>query len=313
VPRARFTFASCVPLLLLGGCLGETADTVTVPKEDGTTESGYPTPRPGLGALYVVVTTTEMLPVRSAQVVVADTSLVALTDAAGRVVFNDVEPGSYTLLAAKPGYRALQDKGRIARVASDEVSEVRLGLDPAPVVTAEHAYNKTHHFRGFISCAWDVKLHKYNCGRGKTVAGQNVGRDPNENSVHVWQLDNIQLQTVVSEAVWTPTGAGLGAELYVGLYSHYSCNLTSCSTSNEVRGVGGRSPVSLVIHEGVDQNLTKRFSRTASSYPRNAYSEVKAYCAESCTAMAAFQQNYELYVTVFYAQEAPPGWSALPK
>ncbi|HLE47129.1 MAG TPA: carboxypeptidase-like regulatory domain-containing protein, partial [Candidatus Thermoplasmatota archaeon] len=102
----------------------------------------------GTGSIEVTVVTSELQPVAQAEVVLFGTAFAAYTDEAGIVTFTGLEPGNYTVVAAKPGYKAVQERGRAIDVLSDDPAEVRLTLDPVQVATAENSYHKTIPFTG---------------------------------------------------------------------------------------------------------------------------------------------------------------------
>src|SRR5687768_1285662 len=99
-------------IVVLAGCLESAGPTTTsfsngaatsAPPVSATTTAAAAVTTDETGAISVTVTTTELEPVDAAQVTIADTEHSAFTDAAGTANFNELAPGAYTVLVAKPG------------------------------------------------------------------------------------------------------------------------------------------------------------------------------------------------------------------
>ena len=302
---------------VVAGCVGSD---VPITANDAVSGAPHPTaapeaaPKVDLGSIRVTVVTAEIEAIPDAEVVVSDTPFAAFTDAAGLAVFNDVDPGTYTVLAAKPGYQPVQDKGRIVEVVAGEVADVRLTLDPVVVISANNSYSKTLQFRGFISCSFHITLVGYtsHCGRGLNVGGQEIGRDPNDNSTHLWQIDGPQVQGVILEAQWTPSNAALGSELQILTGHTYSCDAYHCSPGGFFESAAGKSPLKAVRIEGEKQNLSKTFTLDA-KYPKPVWSEARAYLCTGCTHDILVNQRYDMFASAFYGREPEPDFTALPK
>lgn len=299
--------------IIASGCLGGTAPAVG---NDASASSPFALPSDTTGAIDVLVLDPELAPIAGAQVVIDDTELSALTDAAGSARFADIEPGPYTVVAAKAGHRAQQPQGRVVEVVSGEVSEVRLTMEPVVAVTAATSYETTLLFRGFISCSAEwirvaVLANRTQCGKGVDAAGTNVGGDPNENATHPWMVENSLIQSIVLEAEWQPSLDAAGRELYFATQTAYTCSVRSCQYSNEVQTVGGSSPLYAVAHEGSTSKITGSFGNPDAPYPRPIWTVGRTFCGPDCVASITLQQTYDVVVTAFYGREAPPDWRAL--
>ncbi|MBI2078441.1 MAG: carboxypeptidase regulatory-like domain-containing protein [Euryarchaeota archaeon] len=303
---------------LLAGCLEGGATDAT----DGSTsqtidasQAPKAAPKEGLGSIRVSVVTTEVEPVADAEVVLAKTEHAAYTDAAGAAVFNDLEPGTYTVVAAKPGYQAVQDKGRLAEVVAGEVADVRLTLDPISLIDANNTYEKTLHFKGFIACSFHMTLVGYTsyCGRGLQVQGQDLGRDPNDNSTHPWTIEGPHVQGVVLEAQWTPSNAALGAELEIRSSATFTCDAYHCSPGGAIHAAAGKSPLKASRVEGTKQNMTTAFGNDPAKFPRPVWSEARAYLCAGCTHDILINQRYDMFASAFYGKEPAADFTALPR
>ncbi|HLE47314.1 MAG TPA: carboxypeptidase-like regulatory domain-containing protein [Candidatus Thermoplasmatota archaeon] len=304
-----------IVVVLVAGCTDSRGSDGNESVATRASQAPAAAPNSGFGSIRVTVVTTEIEPVADAEVAVADTDRAAYTDAAGVAVFNDLEPAQYTVIAAKAGYQTVQEKGRLVDVLAGEVAEARLTLNPILLVSANNSYYRTVDFNGFIACSFEGKTIGYTsyCGRGLQVQGQDVGRDPNDNSTHPWQIDGPQVQGVVLEARWTPSFAALGSELRIRSSSTYSCDAYHCSPGGAFQEATGASPLRAERVEGTKQNFSKLLGTDASKFPYKVWSEARAYCSPSCNINILVQQRYEMHATAFYGREPEPGFTALPK
>lgn len=315
-----------VGLALLAGCVdsgGGAPNSSATPTPGGppltaTAKASSAIAGEETGAISVLVVTTELQPVPTAQVLLADTEFSAFTDAAGAVTFNDVAPGTYTALAAKPGYNPREDKGRVVDVVAGEVAEVKLTLDPVPVTQAESAYYATTPLSGFIGCGIEgapgtVGWATY-CGRGLQTPVGTI-KDPNDKTLFEVLIDNIQIRSVVLEGHWVPNNDLTGPQLRMIWAAQLQCGATgSClNTANAHINVGGHSPLYGVDHEGTSQRLTNRFGQDPVKYPSKSYVETRAYCQTNCTLVGVpLQQEFDVWITMFYGKEASPEFRAVP-
>ena len=311
--------------ILLGGCVGG-EPTGSSPKAatDGppigaAEEAPEPVPTEDTGALAVTVLTSEVQPVGAASVTLTGTSQRAHTDLYGRATFNGLQPGSYTILAAKPGYRTVQDRGRIVDIRAQEITSVKLTLEPVALVTADTSYHRSHPFKGFIACGTEVRppaiaAQSFPCGRGVSYSGQTVGRDPNDNSTHPFALDNVQVQAWLLESRWTPSQAALGSKLFFRIGRGLTCSGTNCNWERLADQVVGGSPLRWLRLEGPQKNITRYFGSEPKNYPTTLITDVRVACGDTPPCAAAMvQQNYVAYLTVFYGKEPTPDFSMFPK
>lgn len=326
------TWAGLVVLsvLLTAGCVdaangstGSTASSSTsnAPPLSASAAAPNAAATESLGALSVTVLTTELVPVSAAQVTISDLDRNEFTDEAGVATFNALEPGDYTVLTAKPGYRALQDKGRVVEISSGEVTETRLTLDPIPTFDAGSAYQVSLPFTGFIGCAlegWQgpggIGYTTY-CGRGVQTPAGHI-KDPNDQTLFEVPIENIQIQSVVAEAAWQPNNPVTSPQVRLIWATGIQCGTGgSClMTSNQKINVGGVSPLQGSYHEGSQANFSSRFPADAAAYPVSTYVEIRAYCDTNCTLLGvSFQQEVDIWASTFYGKPAPDGFSAFPE
>lgn len=266
-------------------------------------EGAAPIPEPtqDTGAMVVLVVSSEYEPVPTAQVVLAHTEFMQFTDAEGRAVFNNLTPAKYTALAAKPGFTAREDKGKLVEVAAGEITETMLTLEERPKVTKEQSYHSSVPLDGFISCSLVVNVLNYNrtlCRGG-----------PNDNPSHPWEVENPHVQTLIMEATWDPTIEVAGARLLFATYSSLTCHEELCSEQSIfMKGVGDDG-VYVALYEGPKKAITDVLGDSADAYPKFIVTQSEAYCDNPC-ATVVFEQSYSGWASAFYGGPAPAGWSA---
>jgi hypothetical protein len=87
------------------------------------------------GAIEGSIIDDQALPVAGVEVVIQELERSTRTDESGRFVFNNVEPGAYTILFSKLGFEA---KGQTVNVAAGQATAVEVMLDPIAVDTPYH-------------------------------------------------------------------------------------------------------------------------------------------------------------------------------
>ncbi len=116
-----FAVALLVISVALAGCAGGSAGEAEAPTASATDETG---------AIEGRIVTDEWLPIAGAEVTLLPPDQTVRTDQGGAFAFNDVEPGSYRLIAVKIGY--YQNTAQVD-VEAGNVYEVDLPLDAVPV------------------------------------------------------------------------------------------------------------------------------------------------------------------------------------
>ena len=320
--QARFLLLLSV--VALAGCLTENQPTATsfsaATSSDAVPPSAdVPAPTEDLGALIVVVTTTELIPVEGAFVELRATDRSGRTSPAGDITFNDLDPGRYTVLAAKPGFRAREEEGRVADVVAGTTGELQLVLDPIAIVTPETSYIDVIPLRGYLACSIDAFTglsttfggYSNYCGRGVAVGGQVVGANPNDNSSHTWTIQNMQVEGWWFEAVWQPSASALSDELLFSTQKSYSCLNVTCTGSGSFSSGGGPSPFRRMVTEGADRNITTKFGAEPVEFPQTINTLVRGFCTSPCASFT-LEQGYSVWVSVFYGRDPPADYTALP-
>jgi hypothetical protein len=318
----------------IAGCLGGDSGGVESSRDGGGSDAQgsdtQPAPTPETsdeaGALRVRTLDPEQRPVGRSQVALAETDVAVLTDTEGSGTFSHLAPGTYTVLASKPGYRPLQEGGRVVQILAGQVADVALELEPVKVVTAATSFHETIPIDGFIACSVSAGLvgTADECGKGVTVGGSTYLRDPNDNSSHPWLIDNEQVRGFWVEMQWAPTSTLLGSNLYPLVYGWQDCDGTAGAVSCIYResfaryGHGGSSPVRFLVPEGAEKNITGTFRDSENFvFPHPMNVDVRPHVEPLVPGTAVgynvmYQQRYELYISVFYGEEPAADFTALP-
>ncbi|MBI2077407.1 MAG: carboxypeptidase regulatory-like domain-containing protein [Euryarchaeota archaeon] len=134
--RSAFLVAGLLVAASWAGCVSDEGE----PKSSSspTTEAPPPTVTVETGSLAGTVTDDEGLPLPGAEVVIAQPAREAETDAGGAFTFNELDPGTYTVVAQKLGFESNAKK---VEVRAGEVTNATFQL--APVVFANESYTLT--------------------------------------------------------------------------------------------------------------------------------------------------------------------------
>ena len=218
------------------------------------------------------------------------------TDAEGRFVLNDLEPGQYKLVAERLGY---DSKGVVVTVKAGEVSRVTFTLPPLAVEGLQRI--EPYEFGGFIDCGFGI-------GPG-ILAGANFCNDPNARSLHKINM-TAGVRSVVLALKWNPTGGVMGTELFMeGLSDIEGCNDNFGTGCPEYNSTEGRGPLVMRI----DHDQLKATTGSPEKDNGTAPLMIRVFPAWSDMEMSLyFQQSYRLYVHVFYNQSAPAEFTGLP-
>ena len=287
----RVTPVACLALasLLLAGCSGGGGGAGEGGFEEGFEDTAVAR---GKGLIRGVILDPAITPVAGATVKLAATGQEATTDEGGLFVFADLDPGTHFLDASKPGWTSTQQSvDVVADVAEPAIVKVMIqripGAEPRAV---------TVRLEGFISCSVGTPVSFHNCNT----------TEPQRSALFA-DFEG-RPSAVQTELMWESTQA-LGDWLYV---------------INAVCECGGQVPP--------DAGDERRFDETDSATSpyivrfdgdwlddndaggENAQVgvDVSASGPEPETTNGsgvALNQNFDLFVTIFYNLEPDPAWS----
>ncbi len=306
---ALFAVASMV----LAGCAGGS----DVLEDDGTVPSGPATFDEETGGIEGVVTDEESRPVVGAQVGILQLGFETTTEETGRFVFNNVAPGKQAVVVQKLGY---QSASRVVDVVPGQSATVQLELTTIVVNTP---YYESIPKDGLFECTWRHPLGSGVCGYLGSL--NDTTGNPLEDNVFTqserkWNYDAAAgTMTVLNEAVWTQNTAATGDNLRMFFsYANRTSSHTFCQADgfspltlewerSEVDedgeclsgGSGGLSEMDTIPEEGL--KVQTFVSVGATQTP-----------AGGVSAAIALDQRFEIWFSLFYWEQAPEDFSALP-
>lgn len=295
--------------LVLSGCVS--AESSEKKEESGPGPAPPAAPTGDTGSVQGTVTDDSFQPIASAQLLLQEAEMTAVTDAAGAFTFNGVAPGSYSLFAAALGYESLSKR---IEVRAAEITSATFKLAPLPV---KEPYYETWGDRGYFECSWSIWV-----ARGPCFFPGPQPSFPNNRR----QFDYVVAEgamTVVVEMTWKRTSVATGEAMSIFLSytkrttQHWYClgdapnpvylrwdrgeldaKQGTCNTGNQQ--LPSSEPQAIPI-EG--QNLTARANvgRSPVLLP-----------TVGLGFGVALQQTFEIFFSNFYWEPAPEKFSGLP-
>lgn len=300
--------------VVLAGCLGggEPSDVDTPPDPSGP--AGFDDETGGIEGFVV---DEESQPVADAQVGILQLDLETATDENGRFAFDNVPPGKQAVVVQKLGYESVS---RVVDVVAGQSSEIQLAITAIVVHTP---YYESIPKEGLFECTWRHVLGSGPCGYLgglNSTTGNPLQEHVFTNSKRKWNYDAAAgALTVINEAVWTQNTAATGDNLRIFFsYANRTASHTFCQTDGfspltlewereEVDeegecltgGSGGLSEMDTIPEEGL--KVQTFVSVGATQTP-----------VGGVNAAIALDQRFEIWFSLFYWEQAPEGFSALP-
>lgn len=278
-----------------------------------------------LGAIEGFVFDTETVPIASADIAILGQDGITTQSAAdGGFTLNNVPPGKHVLVAQKLGYEAVS---RSIEVVAGAATEATLVLIPIAVIDS---YHQTLPFKGFFDCTWSNPTGSGPCG----YIGQTNGTTGNPlqslqaNSRRKWNWPiAANSLTILHEITWSQASLATGEKMATTM-SHGPINGKERDGTHNFCTAAGKDPVRLHWErqefDGVGECLSGRSQYGTTPGPKKI--DEKGMLMQSFVSTGnganpatggdlpaglAYQQSFELYITVFYGEVAPEGFSAL--
>ncbi len=276
-----------------GGDAGDPAATGPAP-DDGTT-----------GTIEGLVIDAELIHVAGAAVAILDGGHETSTGEDGRFVLSGVPAGSQTLHINKLGYEAATN--RVAVVAG-QTTEVEVTLT---AIAVQDPYSDVVPFAGYFECSMAAADVLWTgCGY---IAHSTIFPDDVTTGLYTKESGG---QHLLHELTWESTSLATGKNLD---FSVISQDRDGCQWyANHF----GPSPLSILVTVG------EKFTNPESPYPTGGCGDdvvddedtalgvlvlsSPTYAADVALVGVTVQQSFEGYVSVFYHQGMPAGYSALP-
>lgn len=275
-------------LAALSGCAAGKAKEVPPP----VTDDPYALPEGVTNILQGTVVGPDQAPLESALVEVISLDLNQTTNEGGEYRFENLEPRDYLVVVTKDGYKT---KTQRAIIEDGKIFELNFQLDERPALAP---YSSLMLFRGFISCQIAYATNPEN------VQYQDCGSaDPNNKAAREFDLEPGGAQAQI-EAFWVAKQEGakyLTMQVESVGFGHQDIIFGSQS---------GQSGLKMVI----SQSLMEKY------YPQGGTLRVAMSAAPGVLGDQqpvdfglAFQQDFEVYLTVFYVEPGPVDYTAKPK
>lgn len=303
----------------LSGCLGGT-------EAPGTPQTSPDPQSPVVGAFDAKTGAIEgfvvdeaLVPIAGAAVVLNETGANVTANKIGSFAFDHVQPGRYTVWAARDGYLPAAAS---ADVRAGSVTNMQIQL---PLDRNKSAYHEILPFTGYWACKFNIVIGAPGCEAvGLDVGGEEVTGFEFEVGDH-WK-------NVVIELTWEETSA-VGQTAPGAMFS----NLGRAPADEESRcfgeAYGEQEPVVLRLAPGANASEFGCSSPAGDFYdvpPDSGYRHwgwahpwgmlhdetTTAYNAwspgQSRGVGVTIAQRFDMYFTVFYNEGAPEAFSALP-
>lgn len=274
-----------------------------------------------LGAIQGQVTNDEGLPVEGAVVAIIQLDAQTVTGGGGAFVLDGLEPGRHSLFVNRLGYEAV---GRSVDVQAGQVTTVDVMLNA--IAVSEPYVDTFGPFAGYFECKAGMQAYgawSGNCGSVCAVVqcvwAPSLGS--NDKNSFEFELSSDDYRSVVGGMQWLPGTSATSNELsMIFSYDGRGGGHWFCSGAGEspvhwrferataeddaecigyTRG-GDRDPAEPSTEETLLLFAGVPFPSFGTSNPTGTLANV------------AFQQHYEMHVSVFYGEPAPAEFSAIP-
>lgn len=286
------TFAlALLALLALAGCAADEPSGKDRPQAE---------PGAGEGTVRGFVVDEAIRPVAGAAVAVrsavggAGAPVQAETDARGEFALA-LPAGAYLLEASHARFAPTRSEVQVAEgFESSVVLQFEFPAEMAP-------YHTTEKWDGFVVCSLSTPAFtSEECGEGVGTPAGRVGKQANNLVRHDFGVDSTDLQTLVVEVAWSPTSEA-GTSLVVYTVSDWVCD-PECD-GNDLGTEHGTSP----IHHRVDRDaLLEELEQ-----PEPEFSVFVLADDEAGAATLVLNQPFQVFVSKFYRDAAPEGFSFL--
>jgi len=248
----------------------------------------------GRVALSGVVVDEAIRPLAGAEVNVTDVGVNATTDANGLFLL-PVPPGDHVLEVRRAGFGSVR---QAVTVPATGLRGLNLQLVPG---ASTLPYSTLLKYDGFIVCSLGASyIFSEECGEGVGTPVGRYGKQSNNAIRADFSPDSPSLKTMVVEMAWQPTSEA-GQQLLVLLNTNWTCEPACGGNAVGNGSVQGPSPLLLRVDEADLAGPLRSPNPVFTTYTlaRNGPTDVNV----------VLQQPFNLFVSMFYYEAAPPGYS----
>lgn len=309
-------YAVLIIAILLAGCT-EPSPAMVVPTD---TVEMY-------GSLLGRAVDDELVPLPNITITLVESASQTLTAADGSFSFGDVPIGEYSVAATHPMYEETLVE---VDVVVDEETVLELGLVKKPEY---RPFNLTVPLEGQFECGAELPIITGPCwtfveGVSCGAPVNNCVTDPVFKSKYEFRFDVApRWETLVAELVWTSGATAMdGMRMYVE-NTNVSAQGAHGTAVSKVHG--NKQPLTLRIDRGQPALGHETYAGGAPAYipdeggtqqirvfPKGqAYDQTSQVCSDSGCLLGVgvgMDVTFTVYLTIFYNQAAPAGFSAVP-
>lgn len=273
-------------LLLVAGC----AEKPSAPQEEPIAASDSALPKGVTNVLEGTVQALDIGPLEGVLLKLDSSNETGTTNAAGYYRFENLVPRDYIVIATFDGYRS---KTQRAVIEDDKVFQLDFVLEPVPVA---QPYHETAIRKGLVECQAHYQTNEDSPNRPSCGAAL----DPNAAPTLIFTVGPGASQILI-EMVWTPR-------------TQFAGHLTL--SAHELRGqtelAYAHSPS--VLRVAVSESVVKKFYGNGGELRTTVEAGPSVTGDEAAADVGlAFQQDYEIHLTVFYHDIGPPTFTAIPE
>jgi hypothetical protein len=248
----------------------------------------------GRAVLAGVVVDEAIRPLAGAVVEVSDAGLNATADEDGEFQL-PVPVGAHVVEVRHPRYAPLRQDVTVPETGLRGLAlQLTLPASQAPYATVAK-------FDGFVVCSVGASvIFSEECGEGVGTPVGRFGKQDNNRIRYDFQAESPSLKTLVVEQAWEPTSEA-GKEMLVLLNTAWTCEPACGGDAVGDGSMQGPSPLLLRVDEaGLAPHLED---------PATVFTTYTLARNDATQANVLLNQPFQLFVTQFYREAAPEGWS----
>ncbi len=279
-----------------------------------------------LGGVEGVITDNAVQPVVGANVTLQEIDRTTQTASDGSYAFSRLDPGTYTMVVRGDGFVSTQET---VTVAAGEASIVDVILTHA---TSKDAFMQQQELVGFLECgaAWKEEVTGLDMGG---VSYQSVavcaipnlvledltgnGNATNDRFMHFFDLE-APIEEMIYELDWSSQNTALNSVLEIRGFTN--------TNGSRIMEIGGPPPLYHVVTrdhwDQVEQNFTQRCEDGDDTWCGQNFRDtgwpmqIRVFTGWNCQEIPArachvLQEEFTHYVSAFYNEPAPDGFSVI--
>ncbi len=251
---------------------------------------------PGEALVEGVVVDSAIRPVPGATVVAVGTDAKATTDDQGEFALS-LPVGAAVLEATHPSFAAARAEVDVRpAMVGKVVLTFQFSAETAP-------YSTLVKYDGFVVCSLGISvIFSEECGEGVGTPAGRVGKQANNAIRYDFQPESPSVKTIVLDMAWEPT-SDAGREMLLLFNTGWTCEPACGGDAVGAGSMQGPSPQSMRVDEA---DLAPHLEDPATVFTTYALAR-----NDATQVNALLNQPFQLFVSLFYREPAPEGYSFL--